>query len=233
MKLLVVVQGITKNDDYILKSFIEYLDLHPDDFALKCDKFGNTWIQTTKSNYLILIVNTERYLSQWSLLGPWDRFGDFIVGVVFNKAYLARIAIDNAIEDIKKQYPQINEIHGLGHSFGAYIISFGMQTFFKSLTLCGCPLSASGLFKPISKILLNKIQGLKTCTKLINYLWNKDDPFCNNPLDVQRILYFWPLRNLNSGKGHTFYNRKKKLEDCYLPHVDKVLQITKRPICGG
>lgn len=228
MKLLVIAQGVTKKDDYVLEDLIDFLSISKQGFVYKTDKHGNTWIMCPdKSNYdVILIVNTERYLVNYSWLGIWDRLGDYIVGILFGKAKLARKAIVEAINDLLEQYPNINIIDGFGHSFGALLLA-GLKIKFNKLVLAGCPTSASKWLGPVSKQCKNNIGIFNEYALHIFYLWNKKDPFCNKPLATKMVLYPWQLNNIECARGHTFYNPKKKLEDCYLPHVDEILKIKK------
>jgi hypothetical protein len=238
-KVLICAQGITK-DDYMAPDLIDFLGLG--DWQLKCTRGEHEVIlPSDKHNYdAIYVVNTEKYLAEWSPLGIFDRFGDYFVGCILGKAKLARRAILDVINDIRQQAKEQGkelELHGLGHSFGAQLMAGLIQEFDK-LVLCGCPLTAGGLMAMARVIsrrelynwfenfvlkfeLASDFWASQAAKSDVFYLWNKKDTFACAPSKLPNT------KDIEVGKGHTFWNRKKKAEDCYLTHVNEILEIKR------
>lgn len=230
MKALLLVQGITGRDNYILDDLIYYLNK-----SFNHKSCRNNWrhghsklcnsewlLQDARHNYdVILCINTEKFLCNiWSPFRLIDQFGDWFVGN-YGKAATVRKVILEEIERIEKTYG-VTSIDVLAHSYGTQIM-MGVDYKFNKIVFCGSPLTSRHWYVRTRSRNEIKNKFLIDGEKLF-YLWNKEDRVCSKPLPgAMRPEGI----SIEAGRGHTFYNPDKNPEDCYLPHADRILGIRK------
>lgn len=213
-KALILVQGITAKN-YILNDLIDYLGLDYKQLTIDTQNCVTVFYSENYSNYdLIISVNTEKFLSKWSLFRLWDKLGDYILGNL-GRVEKVREVILGIIADLSEDYI----IDGLGHSYGGQTLA-GVDYRFDQLVLCGAPITSRwwSVRTWTKKELSNN---KKASARILHYIWNKFDQVCCKPFQREGFL------NLEASKGHTFFNKKKKLEENYLFYADGILKIKK------
>ncbi len=217
MKALILVQGITQNN-YIFNDVKDWLNLAqfldaPAPTVLKDSVTGSTWMWAKDiSHYdIITSIDTEKYLSSWSLFGVWDRFGDYLQGN-WGKAQKVREAIYQEIKRLQKVYG-IKTIDALGHSYGSQILA-GVDYHFNRLVFAGSPITSKHWYvrNRTKAELSNKPH--PTFNEAY-YFWSTRDAVCSKPLNRDGV------NNVEVGTKHTFYNVAEGKWDCYLPWIEE------------
>lgn len=224
-KALILVQGIT-NKNYILDALVEYINLgrgrHEHRFYKITNKErGISWIgpHDLHGYDMIVSIDTEQFLTSWSLFGLWDRLGDYVLGN-YGRIDKVRQAIVKEIERLRKEYG-ITCIDAVGHSYGSQALA-GVETEFNVVVFAGSPITSKHWYVRRRTSLELGTVSPKFAAKDFYYLWNRQDRVCTSPLKLPGV------KNREVGDGHKFFRVYGNTIDGYLSHIDDILSIKSK-----